>query len=72
LLHAEGGWYGILRVPSGRSDEEIAIQVLQQHQTLVHPSHFYDFPGQNHLVLSLITPEQDFRAGVQNLLRMLQ
>jgi aspartate/methionine/tyrosine aminotransferase len=72
LLRAEGGWYGILRVPSGRSDEEIAIQALQQHQTLVHPSHFYDFPGQNHLVLSLITPEQDFRAGVQNLLRMLQ
>jgi alanine-synthesizing transaminase len=72
LLHADGGWYGVLRIPSSGSDEEIAIQLLQQHQTLVHPSHFYDFPGQNHLVLSLITPEQDFRAGVQNLLRMLQ
>jgi alanine-synthesizing transaminase len=72
LLHADGGWYAVLRVPLGRSDEEIAVQLLQQHQTLVHPGHFYDFSGQNHLVLSLITPEQDFRAGVQNLLRMLQ
>jgi alanine-synthesizing transaminase len=72
LLHADGGWCAVLRVPFGRSDEEMAVQLLQQHQTLVHPGHFYDFPGQNHLVLSLITPEQDFHAGVQNLLRMLQ
>lgn len=72
LLHADGGWYGVLRIPSSGSDEEIAIQLLQQHQTLVHPSHFYDFPGQNHLVLSLITPERDFREGVQHLLRLLQ
>ena len=72
LLHADGGWYAVLRVPSGRSDEEIAIQLLQQHQTLVHPGHFYDFPDQNHLVLSLITPAHDFLAGMQNLLRMLQ
>jgi alanine-synthesizing transaminase len=72
LLHADGGWYAVLRVPSGRSDEEIAIQLLQQHKTLVHPGHFYDFPDENYLVLSLITPAQDFRAGVHNLLRLLQ
>jgi alanine-synthesizing transaminase len=72
LLHADGGWYGVLRIPSRGPDEEIAIRLLQQHQTLIHPGHFYDFPGQNHLVLSLITPERDFHAGVQNLLRMLQ
>jgi hypothetical protein len=38
---------------------------------LVHPGHFYDFPHDGHLVLSLITPPEQFRIGTERVLRVL-
>ncbi len=68
-LEIDGGWYAVLRVPVTRSDEELVVQILQQHSVLVHPGHFYDFPGEGYLVLSLITPAEIFREGVSRLLQ---
>jgi len=53
-LKVEGGWYAILRVPSTRSDEDWAAALLTQAGVSVHPGHFYDFPSQGFLVLSLL------------------
>ncbi len=64
----EGGWYAILRVPVTRSDEELAIELLAHSGVLVHPGHFYDFPSDGYLVLSLITPPPVFAEGVRRLL----
>ena len=66
-LNVEGGWYAILRVPATGPDEELAIQLLQDHKTIVHPGHFYDFPRDGFLVLSLIAPCDDFRQGTERL-----
>jgi alanine-synthesizing transaminase len=79
LLHAEAGWYATLRYsansfalgPIPSSDEALAIHLLRQHHVLLHPGHFYDFPSNNHLVLSLITPTEIFRAAIQQLLSCL-
>jgi len=70
-LNVEGGWYAVLRVPVTRSDEDLAIEVLKEKSVLVHPGHFYDFPGEGHLVLSLIAPEEDFRQGIRGVLELL-
>jgi len=67
-LAVEGGWYVVLRVPAIRSDEELAINLLQQYGVLVHPGHFYDFPQDGYLVLSLISRVEDFREGISRLL----
>jgi alanine-synthesizing transaminase len=67
-LEIEGGWYAVLRVPATRSDEELALELLEKHDVYVHPGHFYDFPGDGYLVVSLITPEQDFSEGVRRIL----
>ncbi len=67
-FQTEGGWYAVLRVPAVGSDEELAIDLLRKMAVLVHPGHFYDFPSDGHLVLSLITPPDDFREGVSRLL----
>ena len=71
-LKVEGGWYVPLRVPATRSDEELAIELLERQSVLVHPGHFYDFPGDGYLVLSLLATREDFRKGVQRVLTQLQ
>jgi alanine-synthesizing transaminase len=71
LLDAEGGWYGVIRVKSDRSDEELAIEILRSTHTLVHPGHFYDFRTDGYLVVSLITPLNDFQQGIGCLMKFL-
>ena len=63
--------YAVLRVPATKSDEDWAIALLKDKSVLVHPGHFYDFPGEGHLVLSLITCERDFVLGVRAILELL-
>src|SRR5512146_1210592 len=68
-LEVEGGWYVVLRVPVTKTDEELAIELLEQQSVLVQPGHFYDFASEGHLVVSLIAREEVFAAGVKKLLR---
>jgi len=67
-LKVEGGWCAVLRVPATRSDEDLAIGLLTTQGVSVHPGHFYEFPAEGFLVVSLITPEQDFAEGTSRLL----
>jgi alanine-synthesizing transaminase len=64
LLPAEGGWSAVLRLPSTRSDEEIALALLRDHHTLVHPGYFFDFARGTYLVLSLLGAPDDVAAGI--------
>jgi alanine-synthesizing transaminase len=66
-LDVEAGWYAILRVPVTGTDEDLAIKLLESCSVLVHPGHFFNFSRDGFLVLSLITPEEEFREGVQRL-----
>ncbi|HEY2915351.1 MAG TPA: pyridoxal phosphate-dependent aminotransferase, partial [Candidatus Angelobacter sp.] len=67
-LAVEGGWYAVLRIPATRPDEDLAIELLQTHDVYLHPGHYYNFPGDGYLVVSLITPEQEFKEGIRRLL----
>ena len=70
-LQVEGGWYAVLRVPVTQSDEDLAIALLRQASVLVHPGHFYDFPRDGHLIVSLLTPPTEFREGASRILQLL-
>ena len=67
-LEVEGGWNAVIRVPATRSDEEHALELLAAKGVYVHPGHFYDFPSQGTVVVSLITPEKEFSNGLKQLL----
>ncbi|HYW65878.1 MAG TPA: pyridoxal phosphate-dependent aminotransferase [Candidatus Dormibacteraeota bacterium] len=69
LLDADGGWYAVLRLPAGLSDEDFAITLLRTHHVLVHPGHFYDFSTEDCLVISLLTPPDVFREGISRLIQ---
>ena len=67
-LKVEGGWYAVLRVPVVGPDEDLAIALLLETGVLVQPGHFYDFASDGHLVISLITPGDEFAEGIRRLL----
>ncbi|PYX97779.1 MAG: hypothetical protein DMG63_13560 [Acidobacteria bacterium] len=64
-LKVEGGWYAIVRIPAKKSDEDVAIELISRAGVVVHPGHFYDFPHEGYLVVSLITPEDQFQKGIR-------
>src|SRR5438105_1482559 len=70
-LAIEGGWYAVLRVPATQSDEDLAVAIVRDACVMVHPGHFYDFPTDGFLVLSLITQPQEFCEGVRRVLKFL-
>lgn len=70
-LELQAGWYAVLRVPAVRSDEDLAIMMLEKHGVVLHPGHFYDFSADGYLVVSLITPIEAFREGIALLLKSL-
>jgi aspartate/methionine/tyrosine aminotransferase len=70
-LGVEGGWNAVLRVPVTGSDEDLTIELLRSKSVRMHPGHFYDFPGEGHLVLSLIGPKAEFAEGIRRVLEMV-
>jgi alanine-synthesizing transaminase len=70
-LQTEGGWTAVIRVPAVQNDEELAIDLVRKMGVIVHPGHFYDFPGDGYLVVSLIVDPGDFREGISRLLQVV-
>lgn len=69
VLDVEGGWYAILEVPRTRTEEEWCVELLERDSVLAQPGFFYDLDSEAFLVLSLLTPLDVFREGVQRLAR---
>lgn len=70
LLHAEAGWYAVLRVPGSRSEEEWCLQLLERWGVLVQPGYFYDFAEEAYLVVSLLAPPAVLAAGIERLMEL--
>lgn len=67
VLHVEGGWYAILRVPNTASEEEWALRLLRECDVVVQPGYFFDFETEAFLVVSLLTPPGVFCEGLRRL-----
>jgi alanine-synthesizing transaminase len=71
LLQAEGGWYAVLGLePESRrapDDDTLAVDLAANDGVVVHPGHFYGFPADGWLVLSLLPREEEFSAGIEKI-----
>jgi alanine-synthesizing transaminase len=67
LLESDGGWYAVLRLPPGTDEEMVVEHLAREAGVLVHPGFFYDFPTNEHLVVSLIAEPRAFAAGAKAL-----
>jgi alanine-synthesizing transaminase len=64
-LTVEAGWYAVLRVPGLQPQEDMALDLLLERGAVVHPGGFFGFSGQGWLVVSLLTPLEEFKQGVE-------
>jgi len=71
LLHAEGGWYGVLKLNAAIPDERMALTLLEKDKVYVHPGYFFDLEEGNALVLSLLPGSTIFQEGMNRLLERL-
>ncbi len=67
-LEVEGGWYGLLRLPRTRSDEEWAIRFVREDGVLAHPGHFFEFASDGYMVVSLLPRAEEFEVGIGRIL----
>jgi hypothetical protein len=64
-LHVEGGWYAVLRLPSTRTEEDWTLHLLRDHNVVVQPGYFFDFEAEPYVVVSLLTPPEILREGME-------
>ena len=63
-LACEGGWSVIVRLPATRTEESWSLRLLNERGVVVQPGYFFDMPSEPHVVLSLITPPEEFAHGI--------
>ena len=68
VLAAEGGWYGVIQVPTLQSEEDLVLALLETDGVLAHPGFFFNFSTESFVIVSLLVPEEVFEAGVVRLL----
>jgi aspartate/methionine/tyrosine aminotransferase len=68
VRRADGGWYGVLRVPSIMSEDDLVLTLLNEDGVLVQPGYFFDFAAESFLIVSLLAPEAAFAEGLSRVL----
>ena len=66
VLRTEGGWSAMLSLPHVHDEERFVNSLLSERNVLVHPGYFFDAKP-SHVVVSLLTKEDDFRKGIDAL-----
>ena len=69
VLPVEGGWSVVLQVPAVRSEDALALELLEMDDVLVHPGYFFDFAREAYIVVSLLPPPAVFETAVGRVLR---
>ena len=70
-LTSQGGWYGIIRVPHTRSDEEWALELLEKRGVYLFPGYFFDFEKEGYLVVSLLVRQETFECAMREMAPLL-
>lgn len=68
LLDCEGGWYGIIRVPRIKSEEEWCLQLIKEYGVSVYPGYYFDFSEDCFLIVSLLPESAIFKIAIQKII----
>ena len=71
MLHLEGGWSAILRLPATCSEAAWLNLFLVDGNVIAQPGYFFDMPAEPYVVISLIVEPAIFREGLSEIRRLL-
>ena len=71
VLHVEGGWNAIVRLPNTRSDELWATRILDKGNVLVYPGHYFEIDRDVCVVVSLLLEASLFTEGIRSTLAIV-
>ena len=71
-LDAQAGWYAVLRLPRLHSDDEWCLHLLERERVHAHPGHYYSFPVDGHIVLSLLPRPEEFLEGITRIVSLVE
>lgn len=66
VLHADGGWSAVLRLPQRREDRSLA-ELLLLRGVIVQDGSLYGFQESGRIVVSLLTPLETLREGTRRI-----
>ena len=69
VLPVEGGWSAVLQVPAVRSEDALALELLEADDVLVHPGYFFDFVREAYVIVSLLPEPSAFEHAMALVLR---
>ena len=72
LFQCERGWNALLRLPAKKSDEEWALELLQNAGVLTHPANLFDFDLKSCVVVSLLPEHNVFSEGIRRMLAAVE
>jgi alanine-synthesizing transaminase len=68
----QAGWSLPLTLKESVEDEVLCVDLLRHAGVLVQPGYFFDYADSQHVVVSLITPPETFRTGLDKLAQFLR
>ena len=72
VLESDGGWCGIIRVPTTMTDEAWALALLENEGIHLFPGYFFDLEEEGHLVVSLLPETGLFRSAVTTIVSFIE
>jgi hypothetical protein len=70
-MKTDGGWYAVLKIKIKISEENMAFEMLEKKDVYIHPGFFFDFKDEGYIVVSLLTPAENFNTGIKRILEYL-
>jgi aspartate/methionine/tyrosine aminotransferase len=70
VLPSEAGWSAVLRVAATRSEEDLAIVLMERAGVVVYPGFFFDFPHESFLIVSLLPHPDAFAEGIRRVMEV--
>ena len=72
FLRPDGGWSGVVRLPTTSDDESWALDFIEKAGVFVHPGYLYDFDDGAYFVVSLLTEPATLKPALERIRALVE
>jgi alanine-synthesizing transaminase len=71
-LDTEAGWSAIVRLPNVCTEDDWTARLVEEGNVIVQPGYFFDMEHEAYIVVSLITPPDQFEEGASKIRNLVE